>query len=91
MLYVMQIFISGEFTTQTCFQGRFGEETGSDEFGGCIIFHAPQPGQNLAIGRLEYVEVSCRINNVINASNAYLGLLEKYRYSLKALCLCEKQ
>ncbi|TKS89105.1 Fibrocystin-L Polycystic kidney and hepatic disease 1-like protein 1 [Collichthys lucidus] len=50
-------FNTGEFTTQTCFQGRFGEEVGSDEFGGCIMFHAPRPNENLAIGRLEYVEV----------------------------------
>lgn len=47
----------GEFATQTCFQGRFGEEVGSDQFGGCIMFHAPTPSQNLAIGRIEYVEV----------------------------------
>uniref|UniRef100_G3NDK3 PKHD1 like 1 n=1 Tax=Gasterosteus aculeatus aculeatus TaxID=481459 RepID=G3NDK3_GASAC len=50
-------FNTGEFSTQTCFQGRFGEETGSDQFGGCIMFHAPRPNENLAIGRLEYVEV----------------------------------
>ncbi|XP_030597029.1 PKHD1 like 1, tandem duplicate 1 [Archocentrus centrarchus] len=50
-------FNTGEFTTQTCFQGRFGEEAGSDQFGGCIMFHAPRPNENLAIGRLEYVEV----------------------------------
>ncbi|XP_025757857.1 PKHD1 like 1, tandem duplicate 1 isoform X2 [Oreochromis niloticus] len=50
-------FNTGEFTTQTCFQGRFGEEAGSDQFGGCIMFHAPRPSENLAIGRLEYVEV----------------------------------
>ncbi|KPP78019.1 fibrocystin-L-like, partial [Scleropages formosus] len=50
-------FNTGEFATQTCFQGRFGEEIGSDQFGGCIMFHAPRPNENLAIGRLEYVEV----------------------------------
>uniref|UniRef100_A0A667X934 PKHD1 like 1, tandem duplicate 2 n=1 Tax=Myripristis murdjan TaxID=586833 RepID=A0A667X934_9TELE len=50
-------FNTGEFATQTCFQGRFGEETGSDQFGGCIMFHAPRPNENLAIGRLEYVEL----------------------------------
>ncbi|KAI5615922.1 fibrocystin-L precursor [Silurus asotus] len=50
-------FNTGEFATQTCFQGRFGEETGSDQFGGCIMFHAPRPGENLAIGRIEYVEI----------------------------------
>lgn len=51
--------IEGEFATQTCFQGRFGEEVGSDQFGGCIMFHAPRPNENLAIGRLKYVEVIC--------------------------------
>ncbi|MED6281140.1 Fibrocystin-L, partial [Characodon lateralis] len=50
-------FNTGEFATQTCFQGRFGEEIGSDQFGGCIMFHAPRPGENLAMGRLEYVEI----------------------------------
>uniref|UniRef100_UPI003AACF14E PKHD1 like 1, tandem duplicate 1 n=1 Tax=Centroberyx gerrardi TaxID=166262 RepID=UPI003AACF14E len=50
-------FNTGEFATQTCFQGRFGEEVGSDQFGGCIMFHAPRPNENLAIGRLEYVEI----------------------------------
>ncbi|XP_062842250.1 fibrocystin-L-like [Trichomycterus rosablanca] len=50
-------FNTGEFATQTCFQGRFGEETGSDQFGGCIMFHAPRPNENLAIGRIEYVEI----------------------------------
>lgn len=51
-------FDTGEFATQTCFQGRFGEEVGSDQFGGAIMFHAPVPDQNLAKGRLEYVEVT---------------------------------
>nr|XP_055075128.1 fibrocystin-L-like [Misgurnus anguillicaudatus] len=50
-------FNTGEFAVQTCYQGKFGEEVGSDEFGGCIMFHTPQPDQNLAIGRIEYVEV----------------------------------
>ncbi|XP_069076732.1 fibrocystin-L-like isoform X2 [Pleurodeles waltl] len=50
-------FDPGEFATQTCFQGRFGEEIGSDQFGGCIMFHAPQPSKQLAVGRIEYVEV----------------------------------
>ena len=50
-------WVSGEFATQTCFQGRFGEETGSDQFGGCIMFHAPRPNENLAVGRLAHVEV----------------------------------
>ncbi|XP_042639560.1 fibrocystin-L [Orycteropus afer afer] len=50
-------FDAGEFATQTCLQGKFGEEIGSDQFGGCIMFHAPVPGANMVTGRIEYVEV----------------------------------
>ncbi|XP_062266639.1 PKHD1 like 1, tandem duplicate 1 [Platichthys flesus] len=50
-------FNTGEFATQTCFQGRFGEEVGSDQFGGCIMFHAPRPNENLVIGRIEHVQI----------------------------------
>ncbi|XP_040210575.1 fibrocystin-L-like [Rana temporaria] len=50
-------FDTGEFATQTCFQGRFGETIGSDQFGGCIMFHAPEPDKLQSIGRIEYVEV----------------------------------
>ncbi|XP_045661731.1 fibrocystin-L isoform X1 [Ursus americanus] len=50
-------FDTGEFATQTCFQGKFGEEIGSDQFGGCIMFHAPIPGANMVTGRIEYVEI----------------------------------
>ncbi|KAL1767893.1 fibrocystin-L isoform X2 [Sigmodon hispidus] len=50
-------FDTGEFATQTCLQGKFGEEIGSDQFGGCIMLHAPLPGNNMVIGRIEYVEV----------------------------------
>ncbi|XP_019729703.1 PKHD1 like 1, tandem duplicate 1 [Hippocampus comes] len=50
-------FNTGEFSTQTCFQGKFGEEAGSDEFGVGIMFHAPRPSKGLAVGRLTYVEI----------------------------------
>ena len=50
--------ILGEFATQTCFQGRFGEEMGSDEFGAQIMLHAPVKDKNLAIAHLSYVEVT---------------------------------
>ncbi|XP_012578380.1 PREDICTED: fibrocystin-L [Condylura cristata] len=50
-------FNTGEFATQTCFQGKFGEEIGSDQFGGCIMLHAPVPGANMVIGRIEHVEI----------------------------------
>ncbi|XP_052063691.1 fibrocystin-L-like [Mytilus californianus] len=49
-------FSTGEFATQTCFQGRFGEEIGSDEFGLQVMFHPPEPNKNLTIGRVSYVE-----------------------------------
>ncbi|XP_069478237.1 fibrocystin-L-like [Ambystoma mexicanum] len=51
-------FDPGEFAVQTCFQGRYGEEIGSDQFGACIMFHAPMPNAQLATGRFEYVEIS---------------------------------
>ncbi|XP_068094025.1 fibrocystin-L-like [Hyperolius riggenbachi] len=57
-------FDTGEFAIQTCFQGRYGEEVGSDQFGGCIMFHAPQSNQLQSIGRIEYVEV-------VHAGQAY--------------------
>uniref|UniRef100_A0A8D0SJH6 Fibrocystin-L n=1 Tax=Sus scrofa TaxID=9823 RepID=A0A8D0SJH6_PIG len=50
-------FDTGEFATQTCLQGKFGEEIGSDQFGGCIMFHAPVPDANMVTGRIEYVEI----------------------------------
>jgi hypothetical protein len=47
---------AGEFATQTCFQGRFGEEIGSDQFGIQVMLHPPEPNKDLAIGRVSYVE-----------------------------------
>ncbi|CAG2205079.1 unnamed protein product [Mytilus edulis] len=49
-------FNTGEFATQTCFQGRFGEEIGSDQFGIQVMLHPPEPNKDLAIGRVSYVE-----------------------------------
>ncbi|XP_064639845.1 fibrocystin-L-like [Lineus longissimus] len=51
-------FDTGEFATQTCFQGRFGEEMGSDQFGAHIMMHAPAPDHGLVTGRLENVELT---------------------------------
>lgn len=51
-------FDTGQFATQTCFQGRFGEEMGSDEFGGAIMMHAPEPDAQWVVGRLSYIEVT---------------------------------
>ncbi|XP_068614929.1 fibrocystin-L-like, partial [Brachionichthys hirsutus] len=44
-------FSPDQFATQTCFQGKLGEEIGADQFGCSIML------QNLAVGRIEYVEV----------------------------------
>ena len=43
---------------QTCFQGRFGAETGTDQFGGQIMFHATRPNEGLVTGRIENIEMS---------------------------------
>ncbi|XP_064635071.1 fibrocystin-L-like [Lineus longissimus] len=51
-------FDTGEFATQTCFQGRHGEEMGSDQFGGHIMMHAPEPNKDLVVGRIEHVELN---------------------------------
>ncbi|XP_033757813.1 fibrocystin-L-like [Pecten maximus] len=50
-------FDTGEFATQTCFQGRFGEEMGSDQFGGQIMIHAPEYDTHRSTGRIQYVEL----------------------------------
>ena len=51
-------FAPGQFQTQTCFQGKFGEEIGSDEFGVQIMIHAPEKSKNLVTARFSYVEIS---------------------------------
>ena len=50
-------FSPGQFQTQTCFQGKFGEEVGSDEFGVQIMIHAPKKDSNLVTGRFSYIEI----------------------------------
>ena len=51
-------FQPGQFQTQTCFQGKFGEEIGSDEFGVQIMIHAPEESKDLVTARFSYVEIS---------------------------------
>jgi len=51
-------FDPGEFATQTCFQGRFGDEIGNDQFGAQIMLHAPRKNENLARAKLSYIEVN---------------------------------
>lgn len=50
---------AGQFATQTCFNGRFGEEAGSDQFGAAIMMHAPHANMDLVNARIEHVEVKC--------------------------------
>ena len=47
-------FDHDQHATQSCFQGRFGEEIGSDQFGAHIMIHSPT---HKAQARIEYVEV----------------------------------
>lgn len=51
------ILSTGEFATQTCFQGRFGEETGSDQYGVQIIIHPAHPEPELVKVRISDIEV----------------------------------
>ncbi len=51
-------FQPGQFQRQTCFQGKFGEEIGSDEFGSTIMIHAEEESMGLVTARFSYVEIS---------------------------------
>ena len=51
-------FRPGQFDVQTCFLGRFGEETLSDQFGSQIMIHAAEQNKGLVAGRFSYVEVT---------------------------------
>lgn len=51
-------FAPGQFQTQSCFQGKFGEEIGSDEFGATIMIHASEKSKNLVTARFSNVEIS---------------------------------
>lgn len=50
--------VAGEFATQTCFQGRFGEDTGNNEYGGQIMLHAPRPSEDLVVIKMSFTELS---------------------------------
>lgn len=71
MVFLCDIF-KGEFATQTCLQGKFGEEIGSDQFGGCMMFHAPIPGADMVTGRIEYVEV----RDIISKSQCFTKVIQ---------------
>ena len=56
--FILQLFvhISDQFAVMTCFLGRFGEETASDEFGATIMIAAKEMDQQWAVGHIEYTE-----------------------------------
>ncbi|XP_068231985.1 fibrocystin-L-like [Palaemon carinicauda] len=53
-----QNFNPGQFATQQCFQGKFGQETSSDMFGATVMLCPKSPDEDLVRGRIEYVEVT---------------------------------
>lgn len=50
-------FRPGQFQTQTCFQGKFGDEIGSDMFGVQMMIHAPEKSKNMVRARFSHIEV----------------------------------
>ena len=50
-------FQPGQFQTQTCFLGKFGEEPGSSEFGAQIMIHSPVKSSGLIKAQFNHVEI----------------------------------
>ena len=46
------------FMEQTCFQGKFGEEVGSDQFGAAIMIHQPALDARVVAARMSHVEIT---------------------------------
>jgi hypothetical protein len=60
-------FNPGEFATQTCFMGRYGQEIGSDQFGATIMASASadsSSGTQLAVLRISNLEVKYSYSNI---------------------------
>lgn len=53
-----QEFDPDQFATQTCFDGQFGEERGSDQFGVQIMVHSDQKSQGLAVAHFNHIEIA---------------------------------
>ena len=47
-----------QFATMSCFNGKFGEETGSQQFGATVMLMGKFPNQDLVQGRVSYTEVT---------------------------------
>ena len=50
-------FEPGQFQTQTCFLGKFGDEPASDEFGVQIMIHAPRKSASMVKAQFSHVEI----------------------------------
>jgi len=51
-------FDPDQFQAQTCFEGRYGEERGSDQFGVQIIIHSDRKNLGLAVAHFNHIEVT---------------------------------
>lgn len=80
----MYLFFPGQFATQSCFNGKFGEEIGSDQFGATVMLFGKFPDQDLVQGRIEYVEVT-EAGQVNTFSPLYHTLMDT---KLSSMCLC---
>ena len=56
--YNIFFYVLGQFQRQSCFQGRWGEEIGSDEFGATIMVHNMEENLQSARLKIEHVEVN---------------------------------
>ena len=50
-------FEPGQFQTQTCFLGKFGQEPASDEFGVQIMIHAPKKSSGMVKAQFNHAEI----------------------------------
>ena len=55
MLRWISLLLTGLHATQTCFQGRWGEETGSCGYGAHMMAHTPDTDSNKARMRIAYM------------------------------------
>ena len=53
-----EVFRPGQFEVQTCFLGRFGDESLSDQFGSQVMIHAAEQNQGHVTARFGFVEVT---------------------------------
>lgn len=53
-----QEFDPDQFAPQKCFDGQFGEERGSDQFGVQIMIHSDRKSQGLAVAHFNHIEIT---------------------------------